>query len=57
VASSPWSYFVPFGWSVEWDPSPAGNDAMLWAKYGAYLCHVCSRVVISFPLPPLNNVS
>jgi hypothetical protein len=21
-----WPTSVPFGWSVEWDPSPAGSD-------------------------------
>jgi hypothetical protein len=31
------------------------NDAMLWAKYGAYFA-TSSRVVVSFPLPSLNNV-
>jgi hypothetical protein len=39
-------------------PRPAMTlrcDAMLWAKYGAF-CATSSRVVISFPLPPLNNV-
>jgi hypothetical protein len=31
------------------------NDAMLWAKYGAYFAR-SSRIVVSFPLPTLNNV-
>jgi hypothetical protein len=24
--SSAWPTSVPYGWSVEWDPSPAGSD-------------------------------
>jgi hypothetical protein len=59
VASSPWPYTLPPGWSMEWDPSrPAmtlRNDAMLWAKYGACFA-TSSCVVVSFPLPSLNNV-
>jgi hypothetical protein len=59
VASCPWPCTLPRGWSVEWDPYPAGNDprndAMLWAKYGASFA-TSSRVVVSFPLLSLNNV-
>jgi hypothetical protein len=39
-------------------PRPAmtlRNDAMLWAKYGAYFA-TSSRVVVSFLLPSLNHV-
>jgi hypothetical protein len=38
-------------------PRPAmtlQNDAILWAKYGAFFA-TSSRVVVSFPLPSLNN--
>jgi hypothetical protein len=44
-----------------WDgirPRPAitlRNDAMLWAKYGAYFA-MSRRVVVSFPLPFLKNI-
>jgi hypothetical protein len=31
------------------------NDTMLWAKCGACFA-MSSRVVVSFPLPSLNNV-
>jgi hypothetical protein len=31
------------------------NNAMLWAMYGACF-PMSSRVVVSFPLPSLNNV-
>jgi hypothetical protein len=30
VASSPWPSSVPLGWSVEWDPSLAGNDPSMY---------------------------
>ena len=26
IASLTWPCSLPYGWSVEWDPSPAGND-------------------------------
>jgi hypothetical protein len=28
VDSLTWPGTVPLGWSVEWDPSPAGNDPL-----------------------------
>jgi hypothetical protein len=43
-----WPTSVPFGWSVEWDPSPTGSDPRPWAKLGVHLRYVCSRVIISF---------
>jgi hypothetical protein len=46
-----WSFSVPFGWSVEWDPSRLAmtlrNDAMFWAEHGVNFHDVCSRVLIS----------
>jgi hypothetical protein len=46
-----WPISVPFGWSVEWDPSPAGSDppedTMFRAELGVNLRDVCSRVFIS----------
>jgi hypothetical protein len=51
---SAWPTSVPFGWSVEWDPSLAGSDppedAMLRAKCGVNLRNMCSHVLNFLPL-------
>jgi hypothetical protein len=53
MADPTWPFSVPFGWSVEWDPSPAGsdprNDFMLRAESGVDLA-TCSRDVKFLPL-------
>jgi hypothetical protein len=46
-----WPFSVPFGWSVEWDPSPLAmtlrNEAMFRAERGVNFRDVCSCVLIS----------
>jgi hypothetical protein len=51
-----WPTSVSFGWSVEWDPSPAGSrlavtlrsDTRPWAEHGVHFRDMCSRVIFSF---------
>jgi hypothetical protein len=47
--AGPWNGIRP------WPAITLRNDAMLWAKYGAFFA-MSSRVVLSFPLPSLTNV-
>jgi hypothetical protein len=58
--SPAWPFSVPFGWSVEWNPSPAGNDprndAMFRAGRGVNFRDVCSHVLISSAVT-LNKLS
>jgi hypothetical protein len=50
VDSLTWPGTVPLGWSVDgicpWPAMTLRSNAMLWAEYGAYLCVICSRVVV-----------
>jgi hypothetical protein len=50
-----WPSTIPLGWSVDWDPSrPAmthRNDAMLWAKYGAFLATYIDAMLYLFRCP------